>query len=175
MIQKISSNLWFDNQAEEATKFYTSIFKNSGIDKISRYGKEGQEIHGKQPGSIMTIEFRIEGQKFVALNGGPQFKFNEAISFIIYCNSQREIDYYWERLGEGGDEQAQICGWLKDKFGVSWQIVPGDLANMLADTDSEKTGRVMKSLLQMKKLDLETLQQAYEGKKRRSKSPAIAG
>jgi predicted 3-demethylubiquinone-9 3-methyltransferase (glyoxalase superfamily) len=161
-MQKITSNLWFDNQAEEAAKYYTSIFKNSKIGRISRYGKEGFEIHKQPAGAIMTVEFEIECQTFLALNGGPVFKFNEAISFIVNCENQEEIDYYWGKLSEGGDEKAQVCGWLKDKFGVSWQVVPTELAEMMAE-DSEKKEHVMKALLQMKKLDLDTLKKAYEG------------
>ena len=161
--QKITSNLWFDTQAEDAAKFYTSIFKDSTIKKISRYGKEGYEIHKMPEGSVMTVHFIIEGQEFVALNGGPHFKFNEAISFIVNCNSQEEVDYYWEKLSEGGDEKAQMCGWLKDKFGLSWQIVPSVLPEMLTNPDPKKSQPVMKAMLQMKKIDIETLKRAYEG------------
>jgi predicted 3-demethylubiquinone-9 3-methyltransferase (glyoxalase superfamily) len=160
-MQKITSNLWFDKQAEEAAKFYTSIFKNSRIGKISRYGKEGFEIHKMPEGTVMTIQFYLEEQEFVALNGGPIFKFNEAISFIINCNSQEEVDYYWGKLTEGGDESAQVCGWLKDKFGVSWQVVPIVLPDMLTDPDPKKSQPVMKAMLQMKKIDIETLKRAY--------------
>ena len=161
-MQTITPCLWFDNQAEEAAKFYTSIFKNSKIGKISRYGEEGYEIHGKPAGTVMTIEFKLNGQVFTALNGGPVFKFNEAISFQVSCKSQKEVDYYWEKLSKGGDEKAQQCGWLKDKYGVSWQIVPTVLGEMLQDKDADKTERVMKALLQMKKLDIKKLKQAYE-------------
>jgi len=163
-MQKISPCLWFDDQGEEAAKFYTSIFKDSKIGDVTRYGKEGYEIHGREEGTVMTVEFEIEGQKFLALNGGPIFKFNEAISFQVYCETQEEVDYYWEKLSEGGDEKAQQCGWLKDKYGVSWQIVPTILIKMLKDKDSEKSQRVMKALLQMRKLDIRTLTQAYEEK-----------
>ena len=162
-MQKIISNLWFDNQAEEAAEFYTSIFKDSRIGRISRYSKEGQEIHQQKPGSVMTVEFFIEGQQFLALNGGPIFKFNEAVSFIVYCDDQKEIDYYWEKLTQGGDPKFHQCGWLKDKFGLSWQVVPSRLAEMISDTDSQKTDRLMKALMKMKKLDLEELERAYEG------------
>ncbi|MFE4706083.1 VOC family protein [Peribacillus simplex] len=162
-IQKITTNLWFDNQAEEAAKFYTSIFENSKIGRITRYGNEGNQIHGKPEGSVMTVEFELEGQAFVALNGGPQFKFTEAISFIINCDDQEDVDYYWEKLSEGGDEKAQVCGWLKDRFGVSWQIVPAELTEMVNDSNPEKSERVMKALLQMKKIDIKTLKQAYIG------------
>ena len=163
-MQKITSNLWFDNQAEEAVTFYTSVFKNSGILRTSHYGKEGQEIHGMQEGMVMTVEFQLEGQRFVALNGGPVFKFSEAISFIVSCNDQAEIDYYWNRLSEGGDEKARQCGWLKDKFGLSWQIVPTILPDMLTDESSDRSQRVMKAMLQMKKLDIGKLNAAAEGK-----------
>jgi predicted 3-demethylubiquinone-9 3-methyltransferase (glyoxalase superfamily) len=161
-MQKITPCLWFDDRAEEAAMFYTSIFKNSKIGNVTRYGKEGYEIHGRKAGTVMTIDFEIEGQKFVGLNGGPIFKFNEAISFQVHCETQKEVDYYWERLSEGGDEKAQQCGWLKDKYGVSWQIVPTDLGRMLQDKDEKKSQRVMKALLQMHKLDIKILRQAYE-------------
>jgi predicted 3-demethylubiquinone-9 3-methyltransferase (glyoxalase superfamily) len=163
-MQKIIPCLWFDDKAEEAAKFYASIFKNSKIGDVSRYGKEGYEFHGKEDGTVMTVDFEIEGQKYVALNGGPIFKFNEAISFQVHCETQKEVDYYWEKLSEGGDEKAQQCGWLKDKYGVSWQIVPVVLTKMLQDKDSKKSQRVMKALLQMRKLDIKTLTQAYEEK-----------
>ena len=161
-MQKISPCLWFDDNAEEAVKFYLSIFKNSKVGNVTRYGKEGYEIHKKKEGSVMTIDFEIEGQKFLALNGGPIFKFNEAISFQIYCDTQEEIDYYWEKLTEGGDKNAQVCGWLKDKFGVSWQVVPIAMIKMLQDKDSKKTERVMKAMLQMHKLDIDALTKAYQ-------------
>ena len=163
-MQRISPCLWFDDQGEEAAKFYTSIFKDSKIGDVTRYGKEGYEIHGREEGTVMTVEFEIEGQKFLVLNGGPVFKFNEAISFQVYCETQEEVDYYWEKLSEGGDEKAQQCGWLKDKYGVSWQIVPTILIKMLKDKDSEKSQRVMKAMLQMHKLDISTLKKAYEEK-----------
>jgi predicted 3-demethylubiquinone-9 3-methyltransferase (glyoxalase superfamily) len=161
-MQKISPCLWFDDNAEDAVKFYVSIFKNSNIGNVTRYGKVGYEIHKKKEGSVMTIDFEIEGQKFLALNGGPIFKFNEAISFQIYCDTQEEIDYYWEKLTEGGDKNAQVCGWLKDKFGVSWQVVPIAMIKMLQDKDSKKSERVMKALLQMHKLDIDALTKAYQ-------------
>jgi predicted 3-demethylubiquinone-9 3-methyltransferase (glyoxalase superfamily) len=163
-MQKIIPCLWFDDKAEEAAKFYASIFENSKIGDVSRYGKEGYEFHGKEDGTVMTVDFEIEGQKYVALNGGPIFKFNEAISFQVHCETQKEVDYYWEKLSEGGDEKAQQCGWLKDKYGVSWQIVPVVLTKMLQDKDAKKSQRVMKALLQMRKLDIKTLTQAYEEK-----------
>jgi predicted 3-demethylubiquinone-9 3-methyltransferase (glyoxalase superfamily) len=168
--QKITPNLWFNNNAEEAVNFYVSVFsqregvsKNSQVEKISRYGKEGFEVHGQKEGTVLTIEFQLAGQLFVALNGGPDFKFNEAISFIINCEWQEEVDYYWEKLSEGGDEKAQVCGWLKDKFGISWQIIPTILPEMLTDTDAEKSQRVMKEVFKMKKLDIATLERAYNG------------
>jgi len=162
---KITPCLWFDNQAEEAANFYTSIFKNSKIGNISRYGKEGYEIHGREAGTVLTIDFEVEGQKYTALNGGPAFKFNEAISFVVQCNTQKEVDYYWEKLSEDGDKRAQQCGWLKDKYGVSWQIVPIILGEMLHDKDTRKSDLVMKSMLQMKKFDIEELKRAYKGEK----------
>lgn len=161
-MQKISPCLWFDDNAEDAVKFYSSIFKDSRIGNVIRYGKEGYDIHKKKEGSVMTINFEIEGQKFLALNGGPIFKFNEAISFQIYCDTQEEIDYYWDKLTEGGDKNAQVCGWLKDKFGLSWQVVPVALIKMLEDKDSSKTERVMKAMLQMRKLDIDALTRAYQ-------------
>ena len=161
-MQKITPCLWFDDQAEEAANFYTSIFKNSKIGNITRYGKEGYEIHGKEAGTVLTVDFEIEGVKFTILNGGPVFKLNEAISFVIHCKMQKEVDYYWEKLSEGGDEKAQQCGWLKDKYGVSWQIVPEELNELVGDPASEKSQRAMKAMLQMKKIDIKTLKQAYE-------------
>jgi len=161
-LQKITPCLWFDTQAEDAAKFYTSIFKNSGIGKISRYGKEGFEIHHRPEGSVMMVVFRLEGQEFSALNGGPLFKFSEAISFVVSCETQAEIDDYWDKLGRGGDPKAQQCGWLKDKFGLSWQIVPRALAEMLQDKDPAKAKRVMEAMLQMKKIDIAGLKRAYD-------------
>lgn len=160
-IQRITPNLWFNHQAEEAAAYYTSIFKHSKIETITRYGKSHDQL-GFQEGSVMTVEFQLEGQSFVALNGGPQFPFTEAISFIVNCESQDEIDYYWEKLAEGGDEKAQVCGWLKDKFGVSWQIVPIALNEMLKEADPERFERVMQAMFQMKKLDIGALKEAYE-------------
>jgi len=160
--QKITSNLWFDRNAEEAVNFYMSIFRNAEIGRVSHYGSEGFEIHGIPEGTVMTMEFIIEGQEFVALNGGPHFKFNEAISFIVNCETQEEVDYYWDKLTAGGDEKAQMCGWLKDKFGVSWQIVPEALTEMLQDKDKVKTGNVVNALFKMKKLDLNILKAAYD-------------
>jgi predicted 3-demethylubiquinone-9 3-methyltransferase (glyoxalase superfamily) len=163
LTQRISPCLWFDDQAEEAARFYTGIFKNSRIGRITRYGKAGYEIHHRPAGSVMTVEFELDGQPFTALNGGPQFKFNEAISFQIDCENQKEVDYYWEKLTAGGDKNAQVCGWLKDKFGVSWQVVPTVLAEMVGDPDSQKSQRAMQAMLQMKKLDIAELKRAYAG------------
>lgn len=162
-MQKITSNLWFDNEAEEAAKFYTGIFKNSKIGRISRYGEEGFEIHKRPAGSVMTVEFFLDDQTFIALNGGPYFKFNEAVSFVVNCDNQEEVDYYWNKLSEGGDEKAQICGWLKDKYGLSWQVVPTALPDMLSDYKSEKSALAMRAMLQTKKLDIAALEQAYNG------------
>jgi predicted 3-demethylubiquinone-9 3-methyltransferase (glyoxalase superfamily) len=160
-IQKITPCLWFDDQAAQAAKFYTEIFKNSRINKVSRYGKEGYEIHHRPEGSVMTVAFELDGQAFTALNGGPVFKLNEAISFQVDCATQEEVDYYWEKLSEGGDEKAQQCGWLKDKYGLSWQIVPRVLVEMLNDPDAKKSQRVMAAMLKMKKIEIETLKRAY--------------
>jgi len=156
MDNKITPCLWFDNQAEEAAIFYTSIFKISKIESMSRYSKEGFEIHGQKEGTVLTVGFQINGQPFTALNGGPVFKFNEAISFQVFCETQEEIDYYWNKLAEGGQEGQ--CGWLKDKFGVSWQIVPSILPKLMSDPT--RAGKVMKAFLQMKKFDIEKLRQA---------------
>ncbi len=161
-MQKITPCLWFDSQAEEAVHFYTSIFKNSKIGSVARYGEAGAKASGRPKGTVMIITFQLEGQEFMALNGGPIFKFTEAISFIVNCKTQKEVDRLWEKLSEGGDEQAQQCGWLKDKYGVSWQIVPSVLGKMIQDKDPEKAERVMKAMLPMKKIDIKTLKQAYE-------------
>ncbi len=163
VVQRIAPCLWFDNQGEEAAKFYTGIFKNSKIVRIARYGEAGHEVHGRSAGTVMTVEFELDGQRFTALNGGPIFKFNEAISFQVNCETQEEVDYYWEKLSEGGDKKAQQCGWLKDKYGASWQVVPRVLSEMMSDPDTEKSGRAMKALLQMKKLDIGELKRAYAG------------
>jgi predicted 3-demethylubiquinone-9 3-methyltransferase (glyoxalase superfamily) len=163
VIQRITPCLWFDDQAEEAAKFYTGIFKSSKIVTVSRYGKAGQEVHGRPPGTVMTVAFELEGQTFTALNGGPIFKFNEAISFQVNCDTQAEVDYYWEKLSAGGDVKAQQCGWLKDRYGASWQIVPRVLVEMVMDPDPAKSGRVMEAMLQMKKLDIAELKRAYAG------------
>jgi predicted 3-demethylubiquinone-9 3-methyltransferase (glyoxalase superfamily) len=161
---QIAPCLWFDHQAEEAAKYYTGIFKNSKIADVSRYSEVGKEIHGRQPGSVMTVAFELDGQKFTALNGGPDFKFNEAVSFQVFCDTQEDIDYYWEKLGKGGDPKAQQCGWLKDQYGVSWQVVPAILSEMVKDPSSEKSQRAFAAMLQMKKLDIKELKRAYEGR-----------
>ena len=163
VIQTIAPCLWFDDQAEEAAKFYTSIFKNSKIAKIARYGEAGYEFHRKPAGTVMTVAFELDGQTFTALNGGPIFKFNEAISFQVNCETQQEVDHYWKSLSEGGDVKAQQCGWLKDKYGVSWQIVPRVLSELLSGPDAQKSQRAMQAMLQMKKLDIDELQRAYRG------------
>jgi predicted 3-demethylubiquinone-9 3-methyltransferase (glyoxalase superfamily) len=160
--QKITPFLWFDTQAEEAAKFYTSVFEDSRIARISRYSEIGHATHGKKAGSVLTVEFEIEGQTFIALNGGPNFRFSEAVSFQVLCDTQNEIDYFWNRLSDGGQESS--CGWLKDKYGLSWQIVPSALSAMLTDADSAKSGRAMSALLEMKKFDLDALQRAYAGR-----------
>ena len=156
--KKITPCLWFDTQAEEAAKFYASVFKNSKIGKISRYGEEGFEVHGKKAGTVMTVEFELEGQKFLALNGGPHFKFNEAVSFQVHCETQQEIDHFWSELAKDGEEGP--CGWLKDKFGLSWQVIPKALPEMLMDGNSETAQRVMRSMLQMRKIDIAALRRA---------------
>lgn len=161
--QRLTPCLWFDNQAEEAAKFYTGIFKNSKIRAISRYPAVGQEIHGREAGSVMTVEFELDGHSFTALNGGPVFKFNEAISLQVNCKDQAEVDYYWERFGAGGDPKAQQCGWLKDKYGVSWQIVPEGMAEIMSGSRPDGTERAFKAMLTMKKLDIAELKRAYEG------------
>jgi predicted 3-demethylubiquinone-9 3-methyltransferase (glyoxalase superfamily) len=157
-MQKITPFLWFDNDAEEAANFYVSIFRNSKVGSITRYGDAGPGPKG----SVMTVTFQLEGQEFVALNGGPQFKFTEAISFVVNCQTQEEVDEFWEKLSEGGEKSR--CGWLQDKYGLSWQVVPTVLEEMYQDKDPEKTQRVMKAMLQMDKLDIKTLKQAYEQK-----------
>jgi predicted 3-demethylubiquinone-9 3-methyltransferase (glyoxalase superfamily) len=158
--QKISPFLWFDNQAEEAARFYVSIFKNSKIGHVARYGGAGAEVSGRAQGSVMTVAFELDGQKFTALNGGPQFKFTEAISFVVDCDTQAEVDELWEKLTAGGKQQP--CGWLKDKYGVSWQIVPKGLIELLGEPDPKKSERVMQAMLQMKKLDIDRLREARD-------------
>jgi predicted 3-demethylubiquinone-9 3-methyltransferase (glyoxalase superfamily) len=158
---KINPCLWFDTEAEEAARFYCSIFKNSKVGTISRYGSEGKEIHGKEAGSVMAVEFELDGERFAALNGGPLFKFSEAISFQIRCEDQKEVDYFWAKLTDDGEEGP--CGWLKDRYGLSWQVVPKVLFEMLVDPDQAKSQRVMKAFLQMKKFDIAALKLAYAG------------
>jgi len=161
-IQRITPFLWFDKHAEEATEFYVSIFKDSKIEGITHYGEAAAEVSGVAKGTVMTVAFELDGQKFTALNGGPAFKFNEAVSFVVNCDTQLEIDEYWEKLSAGGEPRR--CGWLKDKFGVSWQIVPAALSEILLDKDPRKSENVMKAILQMDKLDLQTLRSAYRAK-----------
>lgn len=156
MKDQITPCLWFDHQAEEAARFYTSVFRNSKIDNISYYGKEGQEIHGQKEGAVLTVNFQINGQKFMALNGGPAFQINEAVSFVVNCDTQEEIDYYWEKLS--AVPEVEQCGWLKDQYGVSWQIVPTILGELMSD--AERAPGVMKAFLQMKKFDIERLKKA---------------
>ena len=159
--QKITPRLWFDTQAGEAANFYAAIFKNSRINKISRYTKAVRDVHGKEPGSVLTVEFELDGQTFTALNGGPHFRFNEAVSFQVMCDGQAEIDHFWRKLSDGGQEGQ--CGWLKDKFGVSWQVVPQVLPQMLTDADGAKRERAMSALMTMKKFDIAALQRAFAG------------
>jgi predicted 3-demethylubiquinone-9 3-methyltransferase (glyoxalase superfamily) len=161
--QKITPCLWFDNQAEEAANFYVSVFKNSKVGRITRYGEAGTEVHGGKPGAVLAIEFELDGQPFSGLNGGPLFKFSEAISFQVPCESQEEIEYYWSKLQEGGGRESD-CGWMKDRFGLSWQIFPAVLLSMIADPDRQKADRAMAAMMKMKKLDLPTLQRAFDGK-----------
>jgi predicted 3-demethylubiquinone-9 3-methyltransferase (glyoxalase superfamily) len=161
-MKKIAPCLWFDSNAEEAVKFYTAVFKNCRVKNISRYGDAAAQVSGQPKGSVLTIAFELDGQEFTALNGGPMFRFNEAISFQVHCDTQDELDYYWNKLSEGGDPKAQQCGWLKDKFGVSWQIVPTMLGEMLTGPDPAKSEKVMQALLGMKRLDIKALQQAHE-------------
>jgi predicted 3-demethylubiquinone-9 3-methyltransferase (glyoxalase superfamily) len=158
-MQKITPCLWFNDQAEEAMRFYVSVFKNSKVGRMTHYGEAGAKVSGRLKGSVMTATFEIEGQEFMALNGGPHFTLSEAVSFMVKCDTQEEIDTFWEELSEGGEKG--VCGWLKDKFGLSWQIVPTVLSDMMQDKDPEKTNRVMEAVLQMKKLDIARLQEAY--------------
>jgi predicted 3-demethylubiquinone-9 3-methyltransferase (glyoxalase superfamily) len=161
--QKISPCLWFDNQAEEAATFYVSVFKDSKITSFTRYPEAGQEIHKRPPGSVMVVAFELDGQAFTALNGGPVFTFSEAISLQVNCDNQEEVDYYWNKLSEGGDPKAQQCGWLKDKYGLSWQIIPKVLLEMLADHKSPTAQRAMEAMLRMKKIDIRALEGAVGG------------
>jgi predicted 3-demethylubiquinone-9 3-methyltransferase (glyoxalase superfamily) len=162
-MQKITPFLWFNNNAEAAAKFYTSIFKKSRLGTIARYDEAGEKVSGQPAGSVMTVDFQIEGQDFIALNGGPIFKFNESISFVVNCKTQKEVDYYWKKLTAGGGKEVQ-CGWLKDKFGVSWQIVPVELNKLMRTKDAAKSKRVMEAMLKMVKLDIKKLKAAYAGK-----------
>jgi predicted 3-demethylubiquinone-9 3-methyltransferase (glyoxalase superfamily) len=162
-MRKITPFLWFDDQAEAAVKFYTSIFKNSKVGRILQYSGEAAKASGRPVGSVLTIEFELEGQRFTALNGGPQFKFNESVSFVVACETQKEVDYFWEKLtANGGEESA--CGWLKDKFGLSWQVTPTALIDMLHDKDPKKSERVMNAMMEMGKIDISKLKEAYAGK-----------
>ena len=161
--QRISPCLWFADEAEEAARFYTGIFDDSVITAITRYGEAGFEVHGRPAGSVMTVVFELDGLSFTALNGGPAFTFNEAVSLQVECDTQEEIDYYWGRLSEGGDPRAQQCGWLKDRFGLSWQVVPAGMAEMMADPESPGAKRAMDAMLRMKKLDLGELRRAHDG------------
>lgn len=161
-MQKITPFLWFDHQAEEAVKFYNSVFKNSKVGRILRYDEATAKAAGGPVGSVLTIEFEIEGQKFTALNGGPQFKFNESVSFVVYCETQDEVDYFWQKLTADGGQESE-CGWLRDKFGLSWQVTPTVLIEMLHDKDPKKSGRVMNAMMQMQKIDISKLKAAYAG------------
>lgn len=163
MSQKITPFLWFNTQAEEAAKFNAGIFKNSSVGKVTRYGKEGFEVHQMPEGTAMTVEFQLEGLDFVGLNGGPAFKFNEAVSFHISCEDQAEVDYFWEKLLADGGEES-VCGWLKDKHGVSWQVIPKAMGELMSDPDPAKAGRVMAAMLKMVKIDIAELEKAAEGK-----------
>ncbi len=161
-MQKITPFLWYDDQAEEAANFYCSVFKNSRVESVTRYEGEGAKASGRPAGTVMTVEFELEGQKFVGLNGGPHFKFTEAVSFVVNCETQEEVDYFWEKLTADGGAESQ-CGWLKDKYGLSWQIVPTILAELFKGKDASKSQRVMKAMLHMKKIDIPTLRRAAEG------------
>ena len=162
-LQRISPCLWFDSHGEEAANFYVGIFPNSRIVKMIRYGKEGFEVHGRPAGSVLTVDFELDGQRFTALNGGPMFKFTEAVSLQVHCETQQEVDYYWDKLTAGGDPAAQQCGWLKDRFGLSWQVVPEVVIEMLSNPGSPNSQRAFGALMDMKKLDIAALQKAYDG------------
>jgi len=163
-VKRVSPCLWFADQAEQAANFYTSIFKDSRIVNITRYGTAGFEVHHRPAGSVMTVDFDLNGVRFTGLNGGPAFTFNPAVSFQVICDTQEEVDYFWDKLKEGGDPKAQQCGWLQDKFGLSWQVVPDGMDEMMKDPESEAASRAMSAMLQMKKLDLGELKRAYAGK-----------
>jgi predicted 3-demethylubiquinone-9 3-methyltransferase (glyoxalase superfamily) len=169
-MQKITPFLWYDDKAEEAANFYCSIFKNSKVESVTRYEGEGARASGRPPGSVMTVEFELEGQKFVGLNGGPHFKFTEAVSFVVNCETQEEVDYFWEQLTADGGAES-MCGWLKDKYGLSWQVVPTILAELFQDKDASKSQRVMKAMLQMKKIDIATLNSSITT---RLKAPSVS-
>lgn len=160
-MQKITPFLWFDKNAEEAANFYVSVFKNSKLGHIARYPESAEKVSGQPTGSVMTVEFQLDGEDFVALNGGPHFKFTEAVSFVVNCDTQEEVDYFWEKLSEGGAEVE--CGWVKDKYGLSWQVTPKVLTEMMKDKDAGKANRLMQAMLKMKKLDIATLKRAYDG------------
>ena len=162
-IQRITPCLWFDDEGEEAARFYTGIFKNSRITAITRYPEAGFDVHGRPAGSVMVVAFELDGHAFTALNGGPAFTFNEAVSLQVNCETQDEIDYYWEKLSAGGDPKAQVCGWLKDRYGLSWQVVPTEMDDMMKDHTSPEAQRAMEAMLQMKKIDLAELRSAYRG------------
>lgn len=162
-LQRLTPCLWFDDQAEEAANFYVSVFDDSRVNAVTRYGEAGHEIHGRPAGSVMTVEFELDGHTFTALNGGPHFRFNESVSFQVMCDDQEEIDYYWEKLGEDGDPAAQQCGWLKDRFGLSWQVVPRGMEEMLADPESGAYERAFTAILEMKKIDISALEAAHRG------------
>ena len=159
----ISPFLWFDTQAEEAARFYVGIFPDSRVTEISRYPAAGQEVHGRPPGSVMTVAFELGGQPYTALNGGPHVRFNEAVSFVVHCADQAEVDRYWDKLGAGGPVEAQQCGWLKDRFGLSWQVVPKMMMRLLTDPDEGRRTRVFTAMMQMKKLDIAAIEKAAEG------------
>ena len=163
VVQRITPCLWFDSQAFDAASFYVGTFPNSKIVHVERYGEVGTEIHGRPPGSVMTVTFELDGQSFTALNGGPIFRFNEAISLMVNCETQEEVDFYWTKLSEGGDPAAQQCGWLKDKYGLSWQVTPRVLLEMIADPDRTKSQRAFGAMMQMKKLDIAALRKAFDG------------
>lgn len=162
-LPKITPCLWFDGKAQQAAEFYTGIFPNSKMGTISRYTEAGREHHGQEPGSVLMVAFELDGTAFSALNGGPMFKFTEAVSFQISCDSQDEVDHYWDQLSEGGDDNAQQCGWLKDRYGLSWQVVPKALLEMISSPDTLKAGRALQAMMDMKKLDIATLRRAFEG------------
>jgi len=162
-LTRIAPCLWFDGQAEAAAQFYTSVFENSRILGLTRYGEAGREFHGQAPGTVMTVAFEVDGLAFTALNGTPAFRFTEAVSFQVLCDTQAEVDRYWAKVGEGGDPAAQQCGWLNDRFGLSWQVVPSMLPELLLKGDPQRSERMMQALMPMQKLDIDALQQAWQG------------